>query len=115
MRNQDLGVDIEHTLVVQGPGIRDNDYFSRLTAFKEEILRNPMIKSVSGSTSIPGSKVYWNAGGIRRTNEDASKSNQYRIIGIDYDFADAFQLSIIAGRNSRSRPALTGWHSGCQD
>lgn len=99
MRNQELGVDIDQTLVIQGPGVADSTYNDKLTAFRAELLKYPVIKNISASTSVPGSKVFWNAGGIRLLSDDESKSNQYRIIGIDYDFVDAYHLSIITGRN----------------
>ena len=99
MRNQELGVDINQTLVIKGPGVADSTYNDKLTAFKEELLKYPGIKAITASTCIPGSKVYWNAGGIRRASDDDSKSNQYRIIGVDYDFIDAYNLSLVTGRN----------------
>ncbi len=110
MRNQELGVNIDQTLVIKGPGVADSTYEDKLTAFKEELLKYPVIKSVSASTSVPGGKVFWNAGGIRRVSEDDSKSNQYRIIGIDYDFVDAYKLNVIAGR-SFSKEYGTDAHS----
>lgn len=99
MRNQKLGVNIDQTLVIKGPGVSDSTYDARLTAFKAELQKYPVIKSITASTSVPGSKVYWNAGGIRRVSEDGSKANQYRIIGIDYDFIDSYNLSMVTGRN----------------
>jgi len=51
------------------------------------------------STEVPGKKVDWNAGGIRLVGSDPTKSNQYRIIGIDHDFLDAFGLHLLKGRN----------------
>ena len=110
MRSQELGVNIDQTLVVKGPGVADSTYEDKLTAFKEELLKYPVIKTITASTSIPGSRVLWNAGGIRRVSEDDSKSNQYRIIGIDYDFVDAYKLKVIAGRNF-SREFGTDEHS----
>jgi putative ABC transport system permease protein len=98
MRSQELGVNIDQTLIIKGPGVTDSTYEDKLTAFKEELLKYPMIKAISASTSIPGSRVLWNAGGIKRVSEDDSKSNQYRIIGIDDDFVDAYKLNVIAGR-----------------
>lgn len=98
MRNQELGVNINHTLVIKGPGVADSTYNEKLGAFKEEILKYPAIKAITASTCIPGSKVYWNAGGIRRASEDDTKSNQYRVIGVDYDFIDAYNLSVVTGR-----------------
>ena len=93
MRNQDLGINIDQTLVIKGPDVADSTYNEKLTAFKAELLKHPVIKAVTASTSIPGSKVQWNAGGIRRVSDDDTKSNQYRIIGVDYDFVNAYNLS----------------------
>ncbi len=98
MRSQELGVNIDQTLVIKGPGVADSTYQDKLTAFKDELLKYPMIRAITASTSIPGSRVLWNAGGIKRVSEDDSKSNQYRIIGIDNDFVDAYKLKVITGR-----------------
>jgi putative ABC transport system permease protein len=57
------------------------------------------IGKFAASTEVPGSKVGWNAGGIRLVGSDPGKSNQYRVIGIDYDFIDAYGLKILKGRN----------------
>jgi putative ABC transport system permease protein len=99
MRNQKLGVNIDQTLIIQGPGVADSTYNDKLTGFKAELLKFPVIKAITASTTIPGSKVKWNAGGIRRKSDEDSKSNQYRIIGIDYDFINAYELSVLTGRN----------------
>ncbi len=98
MRNQDLGINIDQTLVIKGPGVADSSYEKKLTSFKTELLKDPVIKAVTASTSIPGSKVAWNAGGIRRVSEDDTKSNQYRVIGVDYDFIGSYDLALISGR-----------------
>jgi putative ABC transport system permease protein len=98
MRNQELGVNIDQTFVIKGPGVADSTYNEKLSAFKEELLKFPSIKAITASTCIPGSKVYWNAGGIRRASDDDTKSNQYRIIGVDYDFINAYNLSLVTGR-----------------
>ena len=99
MRSQELGVNIDQTLIVQGPGVADSTYNEKLTAFKAELLKYPAIKAITASTTIPGGKVRWNAGGIRLASDDDSKSNQYRVIGIDYDFVNAYNLSVKSGRN----------------
>ena len=104
MRNSDLGVNIERTLVLNGPNISDSTYDSRFQAFQNDLLAYPEILKVSASTSVPGRKPNWNAGGIRRIGDSEEKGNQYRILGIDYDFVGTFQLNVIAGRNfSRDR------------
>jgi putative ABC transport system permease protein len=99
MQEQDLGVEINETLVIRGPGVTDSTYENKLTAFKTEMLRNPSIKKIAASSDVPGNKVGWNAGGIKLVGSDQSKANQYRIFGIDYDFIDTYGLRILNGRN----------------
>lgn len=99
MQHQDLGVQISQTLVLKGPRVLDSTYDNKLTAFKTETLRLPGVKQLAVSTEVPGSKVGWNAGGIKLVNEDITKANQYRVIGIDNDFLDAFGLKLLKGRN----------------
>jgi len=99
MQHQDLGVQISNTLVIKGPGVLDSTYVNKLNGFKTEALRIPGVKQLAVSTEVPGSKVGWNAGGIRLVGSDPNKSDQYRIIGIDHDFLDAFGLKLLKGRS----------------
>jgi putative ABC transport system permease protein len=99
MREQSLGINIDQTLVIQEPVITDSTYPKQMAAFKNELLLNSSINKVSALTSIPGQAVDWNAGGIKLVGTDESKSKQYRVIGVDYDFMELFGLKLIAGRN----------------
>lgn len=98
MRSQDLGVSIDQTLVLAGPNIRDSLYDDKFNTFKQTLSRYPRILSVATSTSVPGKQPDWNTGGIRLVEETEAESNQYRVIGFDGDFIDAFGLELIAGR-----------------
>jgi len=98
MRKQSLGINIDQTLVVNPPIVSDSTFMKKMTGFKEELLRNPSIKSIAAATTIPGDAVGWNAGGIKLVGMDESHSKQYRVIGVDYDFINTFSLKIIAGR-----------------
>ena len=99
MRKQSLGIDINQTLVTTAPivGI-DSTFLQKMTSFKEELQRESYIRGVAISTSIPGEPVGWNAGGIKLVGQDVSKQNQYRVIGVDYDYLKLYGLKIIAGR-----------------
>ena len=99
MQKQDLGIKIDQTLVLRGPKITDSTYNDKYKAFKTEMLRLPGVSNMTASTEVPGRKVDWNAGGIRLVGSDPTKANQYRIIGIDYDFLDAYGLKLLKGRN----------------
>jgi putative ABC transport system permease protein len=98
MEKQSLGININQTLVIKPP-LAHIDSFSRvMTAFKDESLRDPSVKSITASTSIPGEPVNWNAGGIKLKGTDQSQGKQYRIIAGDYDFLKAYGVKLIAGR-----------------
>jgi len=99
MQHYDLGVDIENVLVLPGPNITDSTYTETFNAFKEELLRNPGISEVATSTAVPGRKANWNAGGIHLLSQDVTESNQYRVIGMDFDFVDLYGLTVLEGRN----------------
>jgi putative ABC transport system permease protein len=98
MKNQDLGVNIEQTLIVNGPNMTDSLYNEYFLAFKNSVGSFHSVSSVASSTAIPGSQPYWNAGGIRLLEQPDSEAKQYRVIGIDGDFIDAYGLELVAGR-----------------
>ena len=106
MKNQDLGFDMEQTMVVSIPRIRDKTFRESVTSFKEELLRQSQIKKLCVVTEVPGRQIIWDNGGIRRAGEDTAKGKNYQIVGVDYDFVDVFNLDIVEGRNfSKDFPA----------
>jgi putative ABC transport system permease protein len=99
MRDQRLGIQIDQTLVVHAPIVADDSTFqTQVNAFKDEMLRYPGIRKIAVSTSVPGEPVGWNAGGIRLKGTEEKEGKQYRVIGMDYDFLDAYGLKVLAGR-----------------
>lgn len=100
MRNQDLGANIEQTLVIEGPSgnIPDSIYQGQFNHLKEEWLRVPGVKSVTASTSVAGDEIYW-TGPIRWNNKGKEISLTHYHLGIDYDFLEAYEMKMAAGRN----------------
>jgi putative ABC transport system permease protein len=98
MQNQKLGVKIDQTLVIKAPLVKVDSFYRSMNSFKQECLAQTAVKSVTVSTSIPGEPVGWNAGGIKLVGSDQSTSKQYRIIGADYDYLNAYDIKLIAGR-----------------
>ena len=97
MRSQNLGIDIGQTLVLDRP-MNDSTRINQTKAFKTHLLQQSAIKSIAVSGTIPGEKVEFNAGGIRLAGTPEETGKQYRVIGVDYDFIDAFGMKVIAGR-----------------
>ena len=98
MRSQNLGIQIDQTLVINSLIVRDSTFLTRLDAFKDEVRQLPGVRRIAVSTSIPGQATGWNAGGIRLKGTDEKQGKQYRVIGMDYDFLDAYGIKLLAGR-----------------
>ncbi len=97
MKNQDLGVSLENLVAIKAPRVRDNTFDSKVKTIGEAFLSNAHINKICFVTEVPGKQIYWDAGGIHRVGTDESKN--YQIVGVDYDFADLFEVHFIAGRN----------------
>lgn len=98
MQNQELGVNIEQTLVLSSPNVVDSTYQQKFQVFKQNILQYPEVTTVTASTSVPGRQPDWNAGGIRLLSQREDEANQYRVIMMDHDFIKSFGLEVVAGR-----------------
>lgn len=101
MQKQDLGIDIQQTLVLKAPNNmgESSDYEQKWEVFRNEVLALPAIESVTASNTVPGKGYNWTQEGIRREEADPKESGLYHMVGIDYDFVPSYQLRLLAGRN----------------
>lgn len=99
MQSQDLGIDIEQTVVIEGPGVIavDSLYSNQFSSFKQQVLQNANVHNVAASTEIPGNLIYWTNGARKVGAESQSSIIMYQV-GIDYDFLDGFGHELLAGR-----------------
>jgi len=99
MRNQDIGVNIDQTLVLKGPGVALDTTFDEIfRTYKNEITKIASIHNLTASTNVPGDEIFW-ASGIRRIDEDENSARVIYIIGMDHDYIPAFGIKLLAGRN----------------
>ena len=106
MKNKDLGFNMEQSMVFRAPRVRDKTYPSKFDSFKETLTQRADIEKICHVTEVPGRQIYWDNGGIMKAGEDINQGKNYQIVGIDYDFADLFDLKFVAGRNfSKEFPA----------
>lgn len=99
MQKQELGVNIKQTLVVSGPKIVVDSLFrNAMEGLKAEALLIPEIKSVTGSSTVPGKEIFWSTFASRLSRETGNDMIVY-LVGMDHDYVDAFDLKILEGRN----------------
>ena len=97
MTNYDLGLNIDQTMVIRGPGVADSTYADKIISYESELLKSPEISQFSLSTLIPGNSTS-NAGGIRLVGMDESESKQYGFFWVNNGFIDLYGLEVVAGR-----------------
>jgi putative ABC transport system permease protein len=98
MRHQDLGIDIERTLVVKAPILRtEEDGGVGFDVFKTALLARPDVSSVAVSTNIPGRESTW-GGSVSPEGDTGRSVGNVDFVGIDYDYLGAFRLPVVAGR-----------------
>lgn len=98
MQDQELGVNIDQTLILQSPNVVDSTYQQKFQAFKQRIEQYPEVVAVSASSTVPGRQPGWNAGGIRRLSQPETDAKQYRVIMMDHDFVKTYGLQVLSGR-----------------
>jgi putative ABC transport system permease protein len=97
MSNQSLGIDINRTLVIKGPGVVDSTFTQKSESFKAEVLRIAGVKSIASGSNVPGDEIFW-ASGVRRLVGGPEGTISGYTVGIDHDYIKAFDLKIAAGR-----------------
>lgn len=99
LQSQDLGVNIDQTLVIETPNFQsDSVYSTKDNIFRNSLLSESFVNNMTTSTAVPGETPQWNAGGIRLINQTEAESNQYRVLGGDANFMDFYGLEVISGR-----------------
>ena len=99
LQNQDLGVNIERTLVIESNrDWRDSVSAPLFSSFKNLVENESSVAQITTSSAIPGKTPAWNAGGIRLLRQTDLEANQYRIVSCDADYMDMFELELVAGR-----------------
>ena len=100
MKNRDLGVNIERTLVTFSPPtqIGRPQRMSKLKSYKEQVRQTTGVESVATSSILPGKEILWKKQDIRKVNDLPNTSKTYNYAYIDHDFIQTFNLQLVAGQ-----------------
>ena len=99
LREQNLGVDIDRTIVVKAPvgGNAQKDYGT----FRQVLLAQSQVAAVSLSGTVPGMGTMQmsTTTGINLSEAIEKSSHNFYITGIDTSFIDLMGLKLLAGKN----------------
>jgi putative ABC transport system permease protein len=103
LKEYDLGMDIEQTLVLRSPTLSsDSLYLIKTQALKKELMKNSSIQMVTQSGGLPGLSLQGlsTTGNVLRPGQEKmDKGYIFYIDPLDENFIPAFHMQLAAGRN----------------
>ena len=97
MQQQNLGVNINQTIVVNFPVSREN-LNGKAALFTENLENEPEISSVTLTDAVPGMEVAYFASN-RLQGADEDQYRLYEMLSVDYNFFKTFDLDLLVGRS----------------
>ena len=102
IQNKKLGFDKEHVIVIS----RTDDIGKQIQSFKNQLLSNPNIVSISNSTSIPGKG--FSSNGCKISGMAGSQTRIVNILNTDFNFIKTYKIKMSEGRYfSKEHPSDT--------
>lgn len=100
MVNQDLGVDVDNTMVVYGPVMTnwDSTFINKIDLFKDDLHTLSGVEMATISNRVPGSDM----GRIFQITSQANpktKNLTANFINIDHDFSELYNVEFLSGRD----------------
>ena len=97
MRNRNLGVNINQTLILNAP-IGNKSSYSSIMSFKNALLEIPGVQNVSASASVPGEGYSNASSGVRKYGSNPEDGTQGFFIDVDENYFNLYKVPLIAGR-----------------
>lgn len=99
MREKDLGIRIDQTLVLRGAiSAKKEAYKEAYSAFKNELLNQSSIKSITASNHVMAQEIFEGTGMVRLDNKQKEEPYMSMLRG-DHDFVTSYGIKLLAGRN----------------
>ncbi len=110
MMEKDLGISIEKTMVLNGPGLTqwDSTFIHKIERLKSDLSSLSGVSNATSSNRVAGNKM----GRIFRIQSPAdpeAKNLTSNFFNVNHDFAETFDLQIVAGRDFESTDHHYDW------
>jgi putative ABC transport system permease protein len=96
IHNKDLGLNKENVITLNGSPF----LFEKLDIFRQDLLKNPNIVSISGSKRIPSQGLF-DSNEAKVTHDGKIEPLDFRVanVRIDHFFLPTYEIKLIAGNN----------------
>lgn len=100
MVNQDLGVDVNNTMIVYGPVMTewDSTFINKIDQFKKDLSTLSGVEIATISSRVPGSRM----GRIFQITSEAdpeARNLTSNFFNVDHEFSELYDVEFIAGRD----------------
>jgi putative ABC transport system permease protein len=94
MKNMDLGMAIDQTLVLPVP----DEFINKEDDFEDALMRNGTIKKVAHASEIPGTEISSVGGGFRPEGASIESGQQVYTLYVSKNYFDFFSIDFLAGQ-----------------
>lgn len=100
MSRQELGMNIDHMLIVKPPAMTswDSTFISRENNFKQELKQISGVAGAATAGRLPGREMS-RTFNVHRLEDNSGAHHTLRNMPIDHDYIGLYNMKIIAGRN----------------
>ena len=115
MQNENLGVELDQRIVINGPQVGDGSFASQTVILENDLAQLPYVKNFCQTGVVPGGYYNFSANGITRQNaspDDARKTYSMGIV--DDRYLTTYGIALAAGRNFTPREAELGWEESAK-
>src|ERR1700754_2206104 len=104
MSSQELGMNIDHILIVKSPFLTDFDssFIQHENAFKQDLRQISGISGAATANRIAGDEM-GRTFNVHRADDNSGAHYTLRNMGVDFDFIDVYGIKLIAGRTFEHR------------
>jgi putative ABC transport system permease protein len=105
MREFDSGFNANQTITLRAPASTNSDSLraTRFSAFRAEVLQNPVFKSGTASMNVPGEEIRFHDEGVHAVGSKNEKKQSFWIMWIDEGYQETFGMTLLGGRNFKER------------
>lgn len=112
MKTEQLGMNLDQLLVIQGPTVSSEGQAAKNASFKNSLAQLPFVKKYAASNNVPGVGFNFSTAGITSLNpqkDDDKKS--YSMFICDDRFFDTYGISFAQGKSFTKDDAEASWNN----
>lgn len=112
MQTENLGMNLNQLLVIQGPTVSSEAQAEKNVSFKNALSQLPFVKKYAASNNVPGVGYNFFANGFGRLNAtEDDKKKSYGMFICDQNFFDTYGITFLQGRAFNTEEAERSWNN----